>query len=272
MTNSQIVTIIVATLNAQDTLQNCIDSICNQTWPNKELIIFDGVSNDSTLEILQRNNAYIAYWCSEPDKGIYDAWNKALQHASGDWICFLGADDYFWDENVLERYMMVANRIYPEIRVIYGQVALVSDNGQILRKIGAPWEQEKYRFRQLNSLPHPGLLCHRDVFEQYGEFNDSFRIAGDYEFLLRELLIRDAYFVPELVSVGMRTGGISSRSKTIRLGYEECRKAQRMHNIYWPGLRWLIGYGFALVRWGMAKTIGESRTDQLLTMLSNKDR
>lgn len=266
------ISIIVATLNAQATLQSCIDSIRRQTWNEKEIIVCDGASKDQTVEILKRNDTVLDYWCSEPDKGIYNAWNKGLRHASGDWICFLGADDYFWDENVLEKYMVIADRVYPEIRVIYGQVALVSKDGHVLRRIGTPWEKEKQRFRQVNSLPHPGLLCHRDVFEQYGHFDDSFRIAGDYEFLLRELLNRDAFFVPDLVTVGMLTGGISSRSSTIRLGYEECRKAQRMHNIHWPGFRWLIGYVFALGRWMIAKVIGERRIDQIITRLDSCDR
>ena len=270
--DSDKITIIVATLNAQATLQSCIDSIHQQTWNEKEIIVCDGVSKDGTIEILKRNDAVLSYWCSEPDNGIYNAWNKGLRHATGDWICFLGADDYFWDENVLENYMTVANKIYPDIRIIYGQVALVSNDGDVVRRVGAPWEQEKQRFRQVNCLPHPGLLCHRDVFEQNGLFDDSFRIAGDYEFLLRELLSRDAYFVPDLVTVGMRTGGISSRSSTIRIGYEECRKAQRMHNIHWPGFRWLTGYVFALVRWMIAKVTGEKRIDQIITTLDSRER
>jgi hypothetical protein len=266
------VSVIVATLNARHTLQSCIDSVANQSWSNKELIVCDGVSNDGTVEILERNETAITWWCSERDKGIYNAWNKGLRYAGGDWICFLGADDYFWNANVLERYMAAASRLYPEVRVIYGQVALVADDGRVIRKIGAPWEQEKHRFRQLSCLPHPGLLCHRAVFAQYGSFDESFRISGDYEFLLRELLSRDAYFVPDLITVGMRTGGISSRSKTIRLGYEECRQAQRMHHMGSPGLRWLVGYAIALARWAVARLVGERRLDRWVNFLRSSRR
>lgn len=266
------VSIVIATLNARMTLNRCIDSIDSQTWGDKELIIVDGGSTDGTLEILERNLSRIAYWKSEPDKGIYNAWNKGLRYATGDWICFLGADDYFWDENVLERCMAAASLVYPKIRVIYGRVALVDGDGSVVRRIGSPWVQERHRFRQLNCLPHPGLLCHRDVFAQYGPFDESFRISGDYEFLLRELLHRDAYFVPDLTTVGMRTGGISSRSKTIRLGYEECRRAQRMHHIARPGLRWLVGYVVALARWAMARLIGERRLDRWINVLRSGRR
>ena len=83
---SPLVTVIVATLNASKTLQSCIDSIVSQTWPKKELIICDGLSKDGTVEILRRNDAVISHWCSETDSGIYNAWNKGLRRAHGDWI------------------------------------------------------------------------------------------------------------------------------------------------------------------------------------------
>ena len=90
-----LISIIVAVYNGEKTLQRCIDSVFSQTYPHKELIIIDGGSTDGTVDILQTNNDKITYWKSEPDNGIYQAWNKALDHAKSDWICFLGSDDYF---------------------------------------------------------------------------------------------------------------------------------------------------------------------------------
>jgi glycosyltransferase involved in cell wall biosynthesis len=265
--NKPTVTIIVATLNAGRTLQCCIDSVNRQIWPEKELIVCDGGSTDSTVDILKRNTRSITYWCSEPDNGIYNAWNNALLHVSGDWICFLGADDYFWSPTVLSACMAASTIIYPDIRIIYGQVALVREGGSVLRLMGRPWEQVEKKFRQLNCVPHPGLLCHREVFEEHGNFDESFRISGDYEFLLRELLYRKAYFIPGLITVGMRTGGISGRSRTLRLGYEECRRAQKMHNVRSPDHYWLLGYTVALVRWAVARIIGEQRVDNFVNWL-----
>ena len=89
-----LISIVVSVFNGADTLQQCIDSVTDQTYPAVELIVIDGGSTDGTREILLRNASKLAYWVSEPDRGIYHAWNKALVHAQGDWISFLGADDY----------------------------------------------------------------------------------------------------------------------------------------------------------------------------------
>jgi glycosyltransferase involved in cell wall biosynthesis len=90
------ISVIVAVFNGAKTLQQCIDSVAGQTYPHKELIVIDGGSIDGTREILEGDATKLAYWVSEPDRGIYHAWNKALARARGDWICFLGADDYLW--------------------------------------------------------------------------------------------------------------------------------------------------------------------------------
>ena len=90
-----LITIIIAVFNGAKTLQQCIDSVAQQSYPNKELIIIDGGSKDGTLDLLKANSEKIDYWVSETDNGIYNAWNKGLAQANGDWICFLGADDFF---------------------------------------------------------------------------------------------------------------------------------------------------------------------------------
>ena len=96
-------TIIIAVFNGAKTLQQCIDSVAQQSYPNKQLIIIDGGSTDGTVELLQANDQSISYWVSEPDAGIYNAWNKGLKQANGEWICFLGADDYFYQVSLGKR-------------------------------------------------------------------------------------------------------------------------------------------------------------------------
>src|SRR3990170_1119466 len=96
-------TIIVATLNSAHRLPRCIASFAGQTYPRRELIVMDGGSTDGTVDIIRTQGPAVAYWESSPDRGIYHAWNKALAHAHGEWICFLGADDYFWSPTSLSR-------------------------------------------------------------------------------------------------------------------------------------------------------------------------
>ena len=122
MQYSPLITVIVAVFNGAKTLQHCIDSVAHQSYPNKDLIIIDGGSNDGTVDLLKTNYEQIKYWISEPDKGNYNAWNKGLSQAKGDWICFLGADDYFWDAQVLERMAEPLKKFPPDIRVAYSQI------------------------------------------------------------------------------------------------------------------------------------------------------
>jgi len=145
--------VIVAVFNGAATLQQCIDSVAQQTYPNKELIIIDGGSRDGTVDLLEANREQIRYWISEPDRGIYNAWNKGLARAKGEWICFLGADDYFWDARVLERLAGQLEKLPPDIRVAYGQIMMVNSDGTSLYPVGEPWEKIKGRFKQVMFIP-----------------------------------------------------------------------------------------------------------------------
>ena len=194
-----LISIIVAVFNGKATLQQCIDSVAQQTWPNRELIVIDGGSNDGTVELLNANREKIAYWISEPDRGIFNAWNKGLAQANGEWICFLGADDHLWDARVLERMAAQLERIPPGIRVAYGQIMMLSAEGQQLYAVGAPWQEAGESFKQYMSIPHPAVMHRKSLFERHGKFDESFHIAGDYEFLLRELKTGVAVFIPDIM-------------------------------------------------------------------------
>ena len=122
--NKQLITVILAVLNASNTLERCLQSILKQTYQHKEIILVDGGSTDGTLSILDAYGDKLTYWESKPDRGIYHAWNKALKHARGDWICFLGADDYFWSNNVLaDLAPHLIRATNSGIRIVYGQAA-----------------------------------------------------------------------------------------------------------------------------------------------------
>lgn len=261
-----LVSVIMAVYNGAKTLQQCIDSIEGQTYPKKELIIIDGGSKDGTIEILKANQDKMAYWISEPDRGIYNAWNKGLMKAKGEWICFLGADDFFWDPRVLERMSECLVKLPADVRVAYGQVMLLDQEGQNLHSIGEPWTKAKERFKQMMSIPHPGLMHRSSLFAQYGLFDESFRIAGDYELLLRELKTGDAVFIPDLITVGMRQGGISSAPEKTLLSMGEMRRAQKMHGLNFPGWIWLIAMARVYARLLLWRLLGENSARRILDM------
>ena len=134
-----LITIIIAVFNGAKTLQQCIDSVAQQSYSNKQLIIIDGGSSDGTVDLLQANDQSISYWVSEPDKGIYSAWNKGLLKAEGEWICFLGADDYFLGVQALEMMSTHLELIPINILVVYSQIMLVNHQGDNLYSVGEPW-------------------------------------------------------------------------------------------------------------------------------------
>lgn len=259
-----LITVIVAIYNGARTLQQCIDSIAQQSYPAKELIVIDGASTDGTVGILKQNMEKISHWVSEPDRGIYDAWNKGLAQAKGEWICFLGADDYFWERQVLVQVSEQLVSLPEKIRVAYGQVMLLNNDGARQYPIGEPWEKIKERFKQFMCIPHPGAMHRRSLFELHGYFDDSFCIAGDYELLLRELKTEDAFFIPDVILVGMRQGGISSNPTYSLASIWEIWRAQRKHGRKFPGRIWLMALIRVYARLLLVKLLGERTVTRLL--------
>lgn len=247
MTSNPLVSVIVAVYNGAKTLQRCIDSVSDQTYLNKELIIIDGGSTDGTIEILRSNQDKITYWQSGPDNGIYDAWNKALCHARGDWICFLGSDDYLWKSNVFEEIMPHLARAESQgMRMAYGQVARVTENNEISCVDGNSWEYTRRGIviDGICTFAHQGMFHHRSLFELYGKFDESFRIAGDYELLIRVFKDGgDAYFINGLIVAGMQIGGITAN--TIKL-IKETARARQKNQLRVITIPWLISYAWAI--------------------------
>lgn len=252
------VSVIIAVLNGAKNLQRCIDSVSEQLYSNKELIVIDGDSKDGTLDIVKENENKISYWESKPDRGIYHAWNKALGHAKGDWLYFLGTDDYLWRSDVLNRVVPILSIAYPRSRVVYGSINLVYEDGKLIMSVGKSWSKKV--FLQLMSIPHQGIFHHRSLFEDHGHFDESFRIAGDYEMLLREFKTKDAVYIPDLIIAGMQYGGISSNSSNAILILKEISKARQKNGIKIIPHLWYWTYMKAYSRRMLSKYFGEKRS------------
>ena len=242
------ITVVVAVYNGSKTLQRCITSIATQTHINKELIIIDGGSTDGTLEILHANAAHIAYWESEPDRGIYHAWNKALNYARGGWVCFLGSDDYFWGSDVLGRMANYLVGVLTNTGLVYGQLALVDEHSEVIRYIGEPWEHAKKKLCLHMPIPHAGALHRRVFFDLHGKFDETFRIAGDYELFLRLTKTHDIEFIPNIIVLGMQYGGISCDTEYQLTILLENARARRKNYIKQISYQWVMDYFKALFR------------------------
>jgi glycosyltransferase involved in cell wall biosynthesis len=234
--NYPYISVIVAVLNSTRTVARCLGSIQAQDHSGKELIVIDGGSTDGSLTVLQKYRGEMAYFESAPDRGIYHAWNKALNHARGEWTCFLGADDFFWSPHALtELRPFLTEAAEKGIRVVYGQVVKINRDGSVLRVEGKPWERIRWLMPHGMPLPHPGLMHHRSLFDAHGLFDQSFRIAGDYDLLLRELRKGRALYAPSVKVVGSEIGGIADSLKL--LSHQEVSRARLKNGL--PRWTWL---------------------------------
>lgn len=204
------VAIVIAVYNGASTLERCLDSVARQTNRAAQVVVMDGGSSDGTQEVLARRGDVVTTWVSEPDHGIYDAWNKALRHVTAEWVAFLGADDYLWDEYVLERFAEKLKQLPEDVPFVYGRLVEVDAAGTPMEEHGVPWDQVSGRFPYEMVLPHPGMLHRRAVFFDERGFDPVYRIAGDYA-LLRPVLIRKAPAFVDFRVAGAQEGGVSSR-------------------------------------------------------------
>lgn len=221
MTDLPLITIVTSAFNDCDLLKETISNIQRQTYSHIEYIVIDGGSQDGTIELLQTSDA-VTHWISESDSGIYDAWNKALKLSRGDYIAFLGAGDRYLDGGLNGLALLAASDKRAEF--IYGKVS-VEAPGQRSRIIGRPWSWPL--FRRYMCTTHVGALHSRKLFDRYGLFDSSYRIAGDYEFLLRPGKNLKTAFLDKAVAT-MLAGGISQRNHQVLY---EVRRAKLQHRV-----------------------------------------
>lgn len=226
------ISIITAVLNCKHTIEQTILSILAQKYKNIEHIIIDGCSTDGTLEIIGRYEHSIAKILSEPDKGIYDALNKGISLSLGEIIGVLHADDLYAHDEVLKTVVDVFEK--QNVDSCYGDLQYVhkDDPNKVIRH----WKSSEYchgKFKSGWMPPHPTFFVRRWVYEKYGYFNTDFRIAADYELMLRLLEKHriSTYYIPEVL-IRMRFGGASNRSlKNMLIKSSEDYRAWKINNL-----------------------------------------
>jgi glycosyltransferase len=207
-----LVSVITAVYNRADVVGEALASVQAQTYPKTEHIVVDGASTDGTLELIRSLAGESTVVVSEPDEGIYDALNKGLSRSVGDIVGLLHSDDHYADDRVLEDIVQVFSD--QGVDGVYGDLDYVSQHEphRVIRR----WSAGSYRRDRLAwgwMPPHPTLFLRRQVFENLGGFDTSFRIAADYDAMLRFLAkgaIRLEYLPRVLVK--MRLGGTSNGS------------------------------------------------------------
>lgn len=259
-----LISIITSTLNSAKHLGTLAKSLRAQTFKDFEWIIVDGKSSDGTVEIVEKNMDLISSFTSELDDGIYDAWNKGVKTAQGEWICFIGSDDFFLDVDSIKEIAFSLSGIYPKHRISYRPILIVNQRGDALYTHGTPWVNAKQKFKSMMTLPHPGLMHHRTLFEEFGLFNISFKIAGDYEFLLRALQKQEPNYDEGRPLLAMRLGGVSSDPQGTFQTLVETRLASRMHGHNLPRLPILGAFIRYFIRFLMFRILSKNLSYKLL--------
>lgn len=233
------VSIITATFNSAKTLELAMDSVLNQTYKDIEYIIVDGSSSDGTLELIRSKaeKADNIFWASEIDKGIYDALNKGISKATGDIIGFVHSDDYLADPKIIDKIVEIFSS--KKVDGVYGNLHYVQlEQPEIVVR---NWQSQSFKSGLLNRgwMPaHPTLFLKKEIYESYGAFNLDYRIAADYDFILRIFNTKHLKF--EFLSetiMKMRVGGESNRNlKNLIRKTTEDYKAARQNNLSFPAV------------------------------------
>jgi len=211
------ITIITASYNSQKTIKKTIESVLNQTECNFEYIIIDGGSKDKTLDIIvsflskfKKKNILFNY-ISEPDRGIYEAWNKGINLSKGNWISFIGADDILMNDYIKTYSKFIQKNDNLEY---ISSIVQVIKNDKIIRVIDEGWDWDL--FKRNMDIGHVGSLHNMNLYKRLGLYDERLKIVGDYDLLLRAKNTLKAGYINKL-TVKMGADGISSNNLLLAL-------------------------------------------------------
>lgn len=232
--------IITATFNSATTVGATLQSLAAQRFQNYESIIVDGASTDDTLEVVRNSGVTIGQIVSECDNGIYDALNKGIALATGDYVGFLHSDDVLASPTSLEKLADCIAQSRPD--AVYADLQYVEKAD--INKVVRYWKSGYYHRDRLKNgwmPPHPTFYMRRELYAELGGFNLAYRISADYDSLIRYLWVNNVTveYLPEVL-IKMRVGGASNRSlKNIIKKSKEDLAVMKYYDI--PALRAMIG-------------------------------
>ena len=202
--------IITVTYNAAQVLEDTIQSVITQTYKGVEYIIIDGGSKDGTLDIINRYKTHIHTVISEPDKGLYDAMNKGIRVATGDYICFLNAGDALHeDDTLLLMVHSITGEVLPD--VLYGETQLVDEEGHFvrMRRLSAPEQLTWKSFQKGMLVCHQAFFARRELVEPY---DLQYRFSADFDWCIRIMKKADVLHNTHLTLIDYLNEGMTTRN------------------------------------------------------------
>jgi glycosyltransferase involved in cell wall biosynthesis len=227
--------LITASYNRAHTIRDTMRSVNVQTYPEIEHIVIDGGSTDGSMAIIEAEGKRVRTCVSEPDKGFYDAYNKGLARVTGDVVGFLNTDDYYCSNDVIAQVMKAFED--PELEGVHADLVYVDpvDTMKIKRHWKA-WDFSREDYRKGFIPAHPTVFVRREVYERVGGYDTNYKLAADYDFLLRAFYVHAirAVHLPR-IWVRMRTGGATGgAASSIKKQNDEIRASREAHGLRYP--------------------------------------
>jgi len=248
-------TIIMSTLNAGLTLRKALESLEVQTSADFELLIIDGGSTDKTISIIRSFDHVVTLLISENDDGIYDAWNKAIRYARGEWIYFMGADDCLAGPHVIAQALQALDLVNKNVVIAYGRVIHTSKSFKP-KIVGETWAKYRKKLGSEMPLPHQAVFHEKNFLKRH-KFDASYKVAADYKLLLQSLTFSEPQFLGQLIFSFQSADGVSGRRENRKLVLKEFSRARRESgykthlNFYWlyaKALLWELIHGIRRLR------------------------
>jgi glycosyltransferase involved in cell wall biosynthesis len=218
MSLSPRVSIITVNLNDFAGLEKTIQSVISQTFRDYEFLIIDGGSDDGSLDVIKKYQAHITHWVSEPDSGVYEAMNKGIKKAVGQYCLFLNSGDY-----LTSPYVLAGVFDDPAEEDILIGACRVLENGKEIH-IARPSAKLTMADFYGRTIPHQSSFIKRSLFHRYGYYSQAYKIHGDYEFWIRTIILNNCSVrVLDIVVADYSLEGMSSREENMKISAKECR-------------------------------------------------
>lgn len=244
-----IISVITVTYNASRWLEHTILSVLSQSYPHIEYIIIDGASNDTTVDIIKQYASGMAYWVSEPDNGLYDAMNKGIQKATGDYIWFINAGDSLYTADTVQRVVSKLQKksVLPDI--LYGETAIVDENGKSLgmRRLKAPKKLTWKSFRMGMLVCHQSFITKRTLAPLY---NLTYRYSADFDWCIRCMKQAKGIYNTRIILSNFLDGGTSTTQRKASL-----KERYRIMCDYYGTFTTILFHGWFAMRFYTAKWI-----------------
>lgn len=226
--------IVTPNRNGGQFLGLTIDSVLSQTGCSVEQIIIDGASTDRSLEVIQSYSDRLAYWVSEPDQGMYDAINKGLLKAKGDIIAYLNSDDYYYPGTL--NYVTSYFQSNPHVDLIYGDLDIVDEHGRILFRQSYPsFHLPTFLAMGYATIGQPAAFWRKSLLDKIGLFDNSFKMASDFDFFARAGAAGHIVHVPKtLAAFRIHQGSMTSRQNDVSK-----QEVAEIHKRYLDPSNWL---------------------------------